>query len=183
MVEILRRNGPWWLHQMKIFSALLAFCAGNSPVKVNSPHKGQWRRAMMFYLICPNIQLSKQLGGWRFETPLHPFWRQCYAESRLSYKTIRMAAVGMDISQNGFNGDAFFFTGLFGANFTGHLRIPFSLGNGVLWRWANWGFQRYMASHSINLQCMDADHLSSPAFISSEIPWERYLWPVVVRAS
>ena len=31
----------WWRHQMEIFSALLALCAGNSPV--NSPHKGQWR--------------------------------------------------------------------------------------------------------------------------------------------
>ena len=41
----------WWRHQMETFSALLALCAGNSPVPVNSPHKGQWRRALMFYLI------------------------------------------------------------------------------------------------------------------------------------
>ena len=34
---------PWWRHQMETFSALLALCAGNSPVPVNSPHKGQWR--------------------------------------------------------------------------------------------------------------------------------------------
>ena len=27
-------------------------CAGNSPVPVNSPHKGQWRGALMFSLIC-----------------------------------------------------------------------------------------------------------------------------------
>ena len=33
-------------------SALLALCAGNSPVPVNSPHKGQWRGALMFPLIC-----------------------------------------------------------------------------------------------------------------------------------
>ena len=32
-------------------SALLALCAGNSPVPVNSPHKGQWRGALMFSLI------------------------------------------------------------------------------------------------------------------------------------
>ena len=32
-------------------SALLALCAGNSPVPVNSPHKGQWRWALMFSLI------------------------------------------------------------------------------------------------------------------------------------
>ena len=27
-------------------------CAGNSPVPVNSPHKGQWRGALMFSVIC-----------------------------------------------------------------------------------------------------------------------------------
>ena len=43
---------PWWRNQMETFSALLALCAGNSPVPVNSPHKGQWRGALMFSLIC-----------------------------------------------------------------------------------------------------------------------------------
>ena len=43
---------PWWRHQMETFSALLALCAGNSPpVPVNSPHKGQWRGALMFSFI------------------------------------------------------------------------------------------------------------------------------------
>ena len=41
----------WWRHQMETFSALLALCAGNSPVPVNSPHKGQWRGSFMFSLI------------------------------------------------------------------------------------------------------------------------------------
>ena len=45
----------WWRHQMETFSALLALCAGNSPVPVNSPHKGQWRGALMFSLICVRI--------------------------------------------------------------------------------------------------------------------------------
>ena len=36
---------------METFSALLAICAGNSPVPVNSPHKDQWRGALMFSLI------------------------------------------------------------------------------------------------------------------------------------
>ena len=45
-------HSPWCRHQMETFSALLAFCAGNSPVPVNSPHKGQWREALMFSLIC-----------------------------------------------------------------------------------------------------------------------------------
>ena len=37
---------------METFCALLALCAGNSPDPVNSPHKGQWRRALMFSFIC-----------------------------------------------------------------------------------------------------------------------------------
>ena len=37
---------------METFSALLALCAGNSP------HKGQWRRALMFSFICAWI------NGW-----------------------------------------------------------------------------------------------------------------------
>ena len=53
-----RQKTPWWRHQMEIFSALLAICAGNSPVPVNSPHKGQWRGALMFTLICVRI------NGW-----------------------------------------------------------------------------------------------------------------------
>ena len=48
----------WWRHQMEAFSTLLAICAGNSPIPVNSPHKGQWRGALMFTLICVWI------NGW-----------------------------------------------------------------------------------------------------------------------
>ena len=48
----------WWRHQMETFSALRALCAGNSPVTGDSPHKGQWRGALMFSLICACI------NGW-----------------------------------------------------------------------------------------------------------------------
>ena len=37
---------------MDPFSALLALCAGNHRSLVNSPHKSQWRQAVMFSLIC-----------------------------------------------------------------------------------------------------------------------------------
>ena len=53
-----RTHNTWWRHQMETFSALLAICAGNSPVPGNSPHKGQWRGALMFSLICVWI------NGW-----------------------------------------------------------------------------------------------------------------------
>ena len=42
----------WWRHQMETFSAILALCAGIHWSPVNSPHKGQWRGALMFSLIC-----------------------------------------------------------------------------------------------------------------------------------
>ena len=48
----------WWRHQMETFTALLAICAGKSPVPVSSLHKGQWRGALMFSLICARI------NGW-----------------------------------------------------------------------------------------------------------------------
>ena len=58
----------WWRHRMETFSALLALCAGNSPVPVNSPHKGQWRGALMFSLICAWINdwvNNCEAGDWR----------------------------------------------------------------------------------------------------------------------
>ena len=48
----------WWRHQMEAFSELLAICAGIHRSPVNSPHKGQWRGALMFSLICAWI------NGW-----------------------------------------------------------------------------------------------------------------------
>ena len=44
-------NRSWWRHQMETFSALLAICAGNSPVTGVFPHNGQWSGALMFSLI------------------------------------------------------------------------------------------------------------------------------------
>ena len=47
-----------------------------SPVK--SPHKGQWRGALMvFFVLRLNKRLSKQSWGWWFETPLRSLWRHC----------------------------------------------------------------------------------------------------------
>ena len=63
----------WWRHQMEIFSALRAVCAGNSPVPGEFPLKGQWRGALMFSLIWVWII------GWvnNRETQSRPLWRHC----------------------------------------------------------------------------------------------------------
>ena len=50
--NILNYVKPWWRYQMETFSALLAICAGNSPVPGEFPPKGQWRRVLMYSLIC-----------------------------------------------------------------------------------------------------------------------------------
>ena len=42
----------WRRHQMKTFPVLLALCDGNPPPQVDSPHKGQWRGALMLSSIC-----------------------------------------------------------------------------------------------------------------------------------
>ena len=42
---------------------------------VNSTHKGQWRWALMFYLICAWInRISKQSWGWWYETLSRSLW-------------------------------------------------------------------------------------------------------------
>ena len=68
----------WWRHQMKTLSALLVLCAGNSPVTTEFPHKGQWRGALMFSLICALAKrLRKHSWRWWFETSSRSFWRRC----------------------------------------------------------------------------------------------------------
>ena len=43
---------PWWRHQMEHFPRYWPFVRGIHRSPVNSPHKGQWRGALMFSLIC-----------------------------------------------------------------------------------------------------------------------------------
>ena len=72
------RVSTWWRHQMETFYALLAICAGNSPVS------GEFRTQIpvtrsfnVFFDLRLNKRLSKQPWGWWFETLSHPLWRHC----------------------------------------------------------------------------------------------------------
>ena len=57
---------------------------------LNSPHKGQWRGASMFSLICAlNKRLSKQSWGWWFETPSCSIWRHCNLMNGCSSNPVR----------------------------------------------------------------------------------------------
>ena len=61
---------------MEAFSALLAICAGNSPVTGEFPAQRPVTQSFDV-LLHQNKRLSKQWWGWWFETPSHPLWRRC----------------------------------------------------------------------------------------------------------
>ena len=50
--------GSWWRHEMEHFPRYWPFVRGIHRSPVNSPHKGQWGGALMFWLICVWI------NGW-----------------------------------------------------------------------------------------------------------------------
>ena len=52
----------WWRHQMETLPRYWPFVRGIHPV--NSPHKGQWRGALMFSLICAWIN-NREAGDLR----------------------------------------------------------------------------------------------------------------------
>ena len=75
---------PWWLCVVVMTSSngnifrVTGHLYGIHWSSVNSPHKGQWRGALMFSLICAsNKRLSKQSWGWWFETSSCSLWRHC----------------------------------------------------------------------------------------------------------
>ena len=63
---------------METFPALLALCAGNSPVPGEFPaQRPVTRSSDVFSDLRLNKRLSKQSWGWWFETPSRPLWRYC----------------------------------------------------------------------------------------------------------
>ena len=61
-------------------SALLAICAGNSPVPGEIPAQRPVTRSFhVFFDLRLNKPLSKQTRGWWFETLSRPLWRHCNA--------------------------------------------------------------------------------------------------------
>ena len=71
-------NITWWRHQMETFSALLAICAGNSPVPGEFPAQRPVTRSFaVFFDLRLNKRLSKQSWGWWFKTFSRPLWRHC----------------------------------------------------------------------------------------------------------
>ena len=69
-----------WKH----FPRYWPFVRGLHRSPANSPHKGQWRGALIFFYLCLNKGLNKQLGGWWFETPSRPLWRHYNVAGNMS---------------------------------------------------------------------------------------------------
>ena len=71
----------WWRHQMETFSALLAICAGNSPVTGEFPAQRPVTRSIdVFFDLRLNKRLSKQSWGWWFNMLSCPIWRHCNSD-------------------------------------------------------------------------------------------------------
>ena len=79
-------DGIKWKH----FPRYWPFVWGIHRSPVNSRHKGQWRGALMFSLICAWIKwLSKQSWGLWLETPSRILWRHCNVTAILDDTTER----------------------------------------------------------------------------------------------
>ena len=99
---------PWWRHQTETFSALLAICAGNSPVTGELPAPRLVTQSFdVFFDLCLNNRLSKQSWGWWFEMPLCPLWHHCnvffkqpcYTESNCSVHWYQVNTMLSQLSQ------------------------------------------------------------------------------------
>ena len=73
--------GSWWHHRKEIFAALLALCAGNSPVTSEFPTQS----IDVFSDLHLNERFSKQSWGWWFEMPSCSLWRHCHDSRSFLY--------------------------------------------------------------------------------------------------
>ena len=137
----------WWRHQMETFSALMAICAGNSPVPVTSLHKSQWRGALMLALICVwvNNHDAGDLRRYRFHYDVIVMFREttrkrcffCWSAENTKYANADYAVCtwlysGWMITLS--NWSIFRVTGPLWGKSTGHRWIPLTKGSDVeLW--------------------------------------------------
>ena len=67
-------------------SPLLVLCVGNSPVTSEfSAQRPVTQSFDVYFDLCLNKRLSKQLWGWWFETLSHPLWSHCNDYCNIDY--------------------------------------------------------------------------------------------------
>ena len=85
---------PWWRHQMETFSALLALCAGNSPVTGEFPSQRPVTRSFDVFIPPPN-----EVGGGYtgFTLSVRPSVRPSVCR-RHGFRSISQGCFGISIS-------------------------------------------------------------------------------------
>ena len=80
----------WWRHQMEKKSRYWPFVRGIRRLPMNSPHKGQWRGALMFSLICvwtngwANNRDAGDLRRHRAHYDVLVMWTSCSSSQRFN---------------------------------------------------------------------------------------------------
>ena len=96
--------------------ALLALCAGNSPVTGEFPSQRPVTQSFdVFFDLCLNKRLGKQSWGWWFEMPLRPLWHHCNVSirpkgtnlSEMTIKIWRFSFTKMYLKMSSANGNHF----------------------------------------------------------------------------
>ena len=109
----------------KTFSALLALCAGNSPVTTQRPLT---QSSDVFIDLRLNKWLSKQSWGWWFETQLCSLWRHCNDTNNLRSRYGVSTESTLEKNNTVWHGDAYmrqwFESPLFRVNGIWHVRSP-----------------------------------------------------------
>ena len=118
---------------METFSVLLALCAGNSPVPVNSPHKDQWRGALMFSFIYARINdwvnnreagdLRRQRGHYDVIVMWHFKWVQKHGVHLTMLYDPNLAEKGVDLMLNILISSGHNFAHITTAQFWWHMQI------------------------------------------------------------
>ena len=131
--QTLENYKAWWRHQMETFSALLAICAGNSPLPGEFPAQRPVTRSFdVFFDLRLNKRLNKQSWGWWFETLSRPFWRH---RNGFMYSPLLKTVDGM------------IYTYMYVCQIVMSIHlISFDLSNALYWGW------KYYSTHKIHFQ-------------------------------
>ena len=66
----------WWRHQMETLPPYWPFVRGIHRSRMDSPHKGQWRGALILNLFAPEQRVEKKLDTPVIWVPSRSSWRQ-----------------------------------------------------------------------------------------------------------
>ena len=108
---VVRWRKSWWRLQVETFSALLALCAGNSPVNGAFPAQTPVTRSFdVSFDMRPNKRLRKQSWVWWFETPSCPLWRHCHVQGSQCWVLLLYAIPPIHVAQRTLHIEIYFWS-------------------------------------------------------------------------